>query len=343
MTLRARRILLAAALAWLAFALFVLLLSPLSVFGLQERLETSAAAALAQREHNWAHVDVRGQVAVLSGAAPSAAARDDARRTVLRSTWSGGVVAGGISRVRDETTQAREETGFAFRADLLNGRVLIRGDATDAASRDAIAEFARATFPAGADADLTLIPGGAPSAEWEDAAKRLLGQLARLDRGAIVLDGQQGGIIGQAANPQVAQSVATALSLLPEPYRAAIAVTPAGGVQLAEIPDAAACEAVVGAALGWNALRFDQGSAAPSPLSELALRRVGEVFSACGGETRLNVLIRRVDSQNDLAQERAQTVQTLLEAGGADADRLLISFDADLNAAIGFSVSSMEG
>jgi hypothetical protein len=343
MTTRARRLLLIAMIGWVGLTLFVLFVGPTSIGALERQLEANARIALDARELDWAQVTVEGQIATLSGAAPSNTARNEAIFTTLGSTWSGGVVAGGISRVVDETSDARSERSFAFRADLLNGRVNIRGDATDADARTAITQYANANFPAGADMDLTLIPGGAMSAEWESAATRLLGQLARLDRGAASLKDAQGGLIGDAANPQIAQSVSTALASMPGAYMAAVLIRPAGAPAIVRIPDAAGCQAVLRAAQGGASARFDLGGATPNPSSGVLLRRIGEVFAACPETTRLSVLIAIENDDADLASQRATSVLGFLVAGGADEADIDVNLTSDPGEIVTISTVLAEG
>lgn len=344
MTLRARKILLIALAGALLTVALAIAVGPFSVSSLQARLEDNARAALDRREMEWAHVHFRGQEATLTGAAPNDTAREIALDVVASSTWSGGRIAGGVTRVIDETTDARTDRGFSFRADVaVNGRVLIRGDATDAAARDAIARFATASFHNGADSDLTLIPGGAPAAEWEEAAKRLLGQLARLERGAIVLNGAQGGLYGEAENPQIARSVADALLTMPAPFRAASIVIPAGAPAIVHVPDIQACAAVIRAAQGTDELRFDTAGIEASPLTEIALRRLGRTLSSCPTNARLSVTINIAEGGAELARQRAAHVRSLLAGGSADEARIIVALADDRQQAITFSVSSIEG
>tara|TARA_R110000868_G_scaffold190550_1_gene434379 strand:+ start:39175 stop:40269 length:1095 start_codon:yes stop_codon:yes gene_type:complete len=344
MTLRARKILLIALAAVLVMTALLMMVGPFSVNSLQQRLEESARAALDRREMDWAHVRFRGQEAIVSGAAPNDTVREIALEVVASSTWSGGQIAGGVTRVIDETTDARIDRGFAFRADVaINGRVLIRGDATDAAARDAIARFATANFPNGADSDLTLIPGGSPAAEWEEAAKRLLGQLARLERGAIVLNGEQGGLFGEAENPQIAQSVANALLTMPAPFRAASIVIPAGAPPMIHVPDIDACAAVIRAAQGTDELRFERAGVAASPLTEIALRRLGRTLMACPPEAQLSVRINIAEGGEELARRRAARVRSLLAGGSAGETNIIVALADDQLQAITFAISSIEG
>jgi hypothetical protein len=343
MTPRVRRIALISAALLAAAGALLIAAGPFSVGALERRLEANAEEALIMRGHSWASVRFEGQRAILAGAAPSDVARADALATVASSTWSGGRIAGGVTRVTDETVEARFERGFVFRADAaMNGRVLIRGDATDARAREAIVGYAEDNFPNGADADLTLVPGGSASPDWQAAAMRLLGQLARLERGSIVLQGETGALIGEAANPQVAQSVAAALSNMPAGYRAAWLVTPAGAPAVSRIADSQACAAVIRAAQGTEILRFEREGADPSPLTAVALRRVGRTFSACPSDAVLEVGVLREAQRAGLDAERLDEVRLLVGQGVTENPRISVRLVQDQDGAITFSISTLE-
>ncbi len=67
---------------------------------IENKLQISATSALRNADMGWASVKISGQMAYLSGIAPSKAERDKARDVILRGTWHGGVVLGGITAVR---------------------------------------------------------------------------------------------------------------------------------------------------------------------------------------------------------------------------------------------------
>lgn len=344
MTVRARKLLLMAGGAWLALTVLTTSIGPISVGAIEDRLQAQAKNELERRGLDWAHVEMRGQHAILTGAAPTEDARADALSVVQASTWSGGVVAGGITRVTDNMTNARLERSFAFRADMaLRGRVLIRGDAPDASARAGISRFAGSNFTSGADTDLTLVPGGAATQDWEEAVKRLLGQLARLDRGAVFLEGDQAGLIGEASNPQIARSVVSTLARLPEPYRAAMIITPSGAPAEVVVEDELGCRAVIRAAHGTDDLRFDREAATPSPMTETALRRMARVFAACPDTLQLNVAVAVADGGEELALERRETVRAMLLSGGVPEERLQLVIPADAVQLITFDIEEVEG
>ena len=100
LTPRTRKTLLMAAGLVVLAAVVLFSFGPFSVGSIEARLAVGAREALDSRGHDWASVRMDGQRAILTGAAPDVEARDDAIATVLTSSWSGGVVAGGVTRVR---------------------------------------------------------------------------------------------------------------------------------------------------------------------------------------------------------------------------------------------------
>ncbi|OLF77662.1 hypothetical protein AWH62_03030 [Maricaulis sp. W15] len=344
MTPRIRKTLLMAAGILVLAAIVLFSFGPFSVGAIESRLATGAREALDARGHDWASVRMDGQRAIVTGAAPDNESREDALATVLASTWSGGLVAGGVTRVSDETIEARLQSGFVFRADVaINGRVLIRGDATDAGARDAIARYADANFPGGADTDLTLVPGGSSSPDWEEAAKRLLGQLARLDRGAVVLRGEQGALVGEAPNPQIAQSVSQALETMPVPFRAASVITPSGAPAEVRVADVEACSAVILAAQGTETLRFERAGATPSPFTSVALRRIGRMFATCPDTAGLTVSIRSDTGDAALDEARVAAVAALVTNISAEDPRIAVVLADRQDDAISFAIATLEG
>jgi hypothetical protein len=78
--------------------------SPMSAYALETRLQRAADDAMARSNADrWAEVTVSGQRAVIIGTAPTEADRERALMALRAATWTGGVVAGGITVIVDET------------------------------------------------------------------------------------------------------------------------------------------------------------------------------------------------------------------------------------------------
>ncbi|MCH8489647.1 MAG: hypothetical protein LAT81_06910 [Oceanicaulis sp.] len=166
--------------ALIAFAGFIALgalaihASPMSAKNLEARLYTDAQAALVRvRADGWADVSMNGQVATVTGRAPSREARDRVLAAVSRAAWAGGVVAGGVTRVIDETHLASQDDEFGLRADKVRGRLIVRGQAPDAETEARLRMLVAELSSNGGTVELTLAPGSAPEG-WERAARLLV-------------------------------------------------------------------------------------------------------------------------------------------------------------------------
>ena len=94
-----RRVWIAGVAGFVVLSSLAIYASPLSARSLEARLQDAADEALYDvRADDWARVEMNGQIAIVSGLAPDAEARDQALQAVSRAAWAGGVVAGGITR-----------------------------------------------------------------------------------------------------------------------------------------------------------------------------------------------------------------------------------------------------
>lgn len=344
---RVWRILGAGLIAFVLLGVFGVHFSPVSADRLERRLENNADDALSGREHGWAHVRMDGQRAIVEGRAPSESARLDALSAVLRSTWGGGDVAGGVTRVEDLTTRTEFERVFAFRATALNGRITIVGDAASETAGAAIVDFATQLFPAGQE--ISLVPAGetgAPAAEWEQAAKRVIAELARLERGTGVMTGRQIGLFGQAGSAQTARSVIGFASDLPPDFSASSYFTDRTGSVHSEINSLAGCDAVIRAARTDQALRFAPGRPELTAMSREAVVRIGEIIASCP-PIRLTVSVRVTGDPGEasvaLTESRARNIVALLRETGLSADRLDWNATETQTDVIRFEISAAEG
>lgn len=334
----------------LGFALFVLFgalaifASPLSASNLEARLQRAADEALyAVRAEDWARVEMDGQVATVTGLAPTPLARERALESVRRAAWVGGIVAGGITRVIDETRLDMEDTAFELRADLVGGRLTLTGFAPDAAGQARLSELAELRFPGRASVNVRLAPGSAPQG-WEAAARLMLGELARLDTGSALMAGDRLVVTGLSTNPQTVNSVRAALQEGPSGFFSTALVRAPGGSYRASIQDGALCETAVSAALGPRPVAFSPGRAELTEASRNTLRRAGEAFARC--ETPPLVVSVRANSGEGgepLALERARAIIAAMRAAGPAADRFEASIlGEDSPAAIDFSIAAGE-
>lgn len=334
----------------LGFVLFLLLgalavfASPLSAGNLEARLQRAAEEALySVRAEDWASVEMDGQVATVTGLAPDRIAQARALEAVRHAAWAGGIVAGGITKVIDETRLEREDADFELRADLVGGRLTLTGFAPDAAGQARLNELAELRFPGRASLDVRLAPGGAP-AGWESAARLMLGELARLDYGTGLMRGDRLVVTGISTNPQTVNSVRAALQQGPAGFVSTALVRTPGGSFHARIEDPALCRTAIDAALGPRPIAFSPGSASLTEPSRNMLRRAGDAFARC--DTAPLVVSVRADPEeggDPLALERAGAIITAMRAAGLAADRFEASvLPGEAHSAISFSIAAAE-
>lgn len=313
---------------------------------LEARLQAAAEAALAGREHGWASVSVSGQVATVSGQAPSESARLDALAAVSAAEWAGGRFAGGITRVEDDTTPNAIHSDFGLRAAAQNGRISVVGEVASETIRASLSEFATRLFPAGADISLAVNPDATADAAAEESARRLMTELARLDRGQIAVRSNRGVLYGTASNGQTAGSAVRGATELPAPFIGAAYVDHDRGDPLSLIPDRLACDVLIFAAIQPAELRFDPALETLRAQSRADLTALGAMLDSCP-ETRLVITAGLegnvpLDPQR-LAEARAEAVRDALLEGGARPEQIVTRIgDAD-SPRIRFETAPLEG
>lgn len=299
--------------------------SPLSAGALEARLQERADDALrAIRADDWASVELNGQTAILTGLAPNRREQDAALEALAGADWAGGVVAGGVTEVIDQTRLARESAAVQFNADLAGGRVVIRGLAPDAAMIDAIEAEARRLFTAGADVELTLAPGSAPEG-FEVAVRLLLSELSRLDVGGGRITRDRMVLTGLAANSAAATQARLSIERGAGGFDGAALVRTDGGRFTTTIEDALHCRLLIEAALGADPIAFAPGGDRLTETSAASLRRAGAVFAACSASP-LVIAVRAEGEQaaaEALALARAEAVIEAMAAAGAERERFL--------------------
>ncbi|XBQ16106.1 MAG: hypothetical protein ABL308_14275 [Oceanicaulis sp.] len=336
--------------ALIAFGLFVFLAalaihaSPLSAGSLEERLQSRADAALYEiRADAWAEVRVNGQVATVTGRAPDRAARDRALAVVQRADWAGGVVAGGITRVIDQTTVANMDARLGLRADFSSGRLVLSGFAPDSDAATRVVQQAERLFGDAVESEIRLAPGAAPLG-WEAAVRLGLAELARLEWGSVLIEGERMALTGRAANAQAVETVRAAFeSAAPGVFQIAALVRTEGQDFATEIADADLCELAVRAALGGRAIGFTPGLDTLAQGARPALRRAGEAYAACTtGPLEVRVRIEE-DGGEALALDRARAiVEAMAEAGRPAEDFTVEAGPADAERAVRFNVVPFE-
>jgi hypothetical protein len=317
--------------------------SPLSAHSLERRLAFAAEDALyAVRADEWVRMEVNGQVVTLSGQAPSRAAKEEALLVVSRSSWAGGAVAGGVTRVVDEIRLAHEGEDVRLSADLSGGRLVLTGFAPDAEAADQVRARAERLFPDRAEVDLRIAPGSAPPG-WDGAVRFLLAELARLDHGGGRIADGRIALTGLASSNQTLDTVRAAFDTPPSGFEAAALVRVDGGGFDGAVEDARLCDLLIDAALGQSRVSFTPGRATLAQGSQSLLGRAGRIYDACEAAP-LIVAVRAEGEGEDaeaLALERAEAIIAAMAGADPDRDRFLAeSAPSDGPAAVRLSVQA---
>lgn len=300
--------------------------SPLSAGALQARLQSSAEDALyAMRADEWASVQLNGQVATLSGLAPSRQARNAALEAVSTANWAGGVVAGGITKVIDQTRLPGEAETFALRADLNGGGLLLRGLVPDAETGERLRALARREVSGRIDTEFRLAPGAAPEG-WELTAGQMIVALARLDAGAGLTTRDTLAVTGLAPSAEDAIAIRASVEAVPEGFSSAALVRSDGEGFQAQLDDPVLCETLIRISLGQRPIGFAPGRSSLTGDARAALRRAGEVYAACSEAGNLMISVR-ADEVGDagaaLALMRGEAAAQAMAEAGMARDRFL--------------------
>jgi len=316
-----------------------------SVRFIEPELLAYARGALKESGATWAKVKMDGQVAILSGVAPSEADRDDLKLAVRASAGPGGPWLGGITQVRDEMTVAAAQKPFTWSAKRDGeGRIALSGYVPGRRFRQAIGVEARKLFPAGVD-DTTVVAAGHPTGPWEDTAIWSLRQLSQLQVGeAQFIDGVIT-VRGQATTAEAQAGIYASAKTLARSYQGIADITVSTApVALPEVPEdttaalvpvtpsmqrlsAEACQKLLDQIMADNVVGFANASAQIRPASHKLLDRMAQTSVDCG--TRF-LITGHVDGTSrelgldGLDRSRAEAAAAYLAAKGVDRERLVV-------------------
>jgi outer membrane protein OmpA-like peptidoglycan-associated protein len=306
-------------------------------------LQKAAAAALARNgAGDWATVSVEGQIATLSGTAPTEADREDAMTVVRSSAGRGGTWWGGITQVLDRTTLAPPRKPYVWSA--IRGadrRISLIGFVPGRRFQQQIKAEAQKLFPTGVD-DQTTVASGHPTGDWPGTALWALRQLSALQSGDARFADAVITIRGQAPNAKVQSEVFIAAKSPPRPYQGVAEITLSNSAVLPDAPDetvplpavtapvqrlaAADCQRLIDRAMTDNTIEFAAGSATIQVTSHAVLDRMAHTAIDCG------TLRFRVTGHTDgtaieagmtrLSQDRAEAVANYLTNKGVARERM---------------------
>lgn len=304
---------------------------PLSPKAVQDLLRVKIEAALEAQDLDFVTVTMRGQTAVLTGAAPDAARRAAAERAALLAAGPGGPWRGGVARVRNDLSLVDPEGLFAWRAVWREGRLRLEGSVPDAESQAALRDRAEALFP-GAAQDASATASGAPGgAGWRKLALASLHHLARLSQGeARMVDGRlfllgEGDERALEAARRFARSAAAPFEVTVDVVEtgALVSLDGGGAVELGA-PSASLCARLLREAAFAHPLEFEPRAAVLSRTGRARLEAVARLARRCDGHG-LVITGRARAPATPLGRGRGQALAKAFALAGVRRDRLRIA------------------
>lgn len=309
-------------------------------------LKAKVEAALKANDAKWAHVEMDGQKAILSGTAPSELDRDDAIEVARRAAGQGGAVWGGITKVDGEAIKL-EPPQTPYRWSALrgsNGSVSLRGHVPSRRFKLQILAEARKLFPGGVD-DRMDVASGQPTGDWVGTAVHGLHFLTMLSSGEVQLEDARLAIVGQPADDKARLDIDSGFGAVKRPFEAVINLSndsattdtpvdhandeappvPADTVQ--SLP-AADCQKLIDKALRDNVIRFAAKSSDVDAAGTRKTEQLAQTAVTCP-DLKLKVTghadsTTETDIATDISRKRAFATAKLLTAKGVEPDRLVV-------------------
>lgn len=318
-------------------ALFAMLVLPGFTMGdLQRQLQKRAEDALRADPQlaGWAKVELDGQRATVSGAAPSEELRQRAERTVLTSSGAGGDYAGGVTRVQNDVLVGEAVKPYTWTAKRTAAGIALSGHAPTQGIKDTLLLQARQMFNAAAEDTMRVAPG-APVGEWRRVAALGLEMLTSLKTGEARLVDNRLVIVGEGSEANVAALRARAATGPASGYEVRVDVTVEGqgftapGLRGIDLSNATpeACTKAFTEVMRNNTINFAVDRADIEARSEPLLESLVSVALRC--DTARIAVSGHTDATGDaganvrLSQLRANAVRNFLIARGVRADRIV--------------------
>ncbi|MEO1135459.1 MAG: OmpA family protein [Pseudomonadota bacterium] len=179
---------------------------PGSAGSVEQKLADGVQTAIGVEAASTTNVEIDGQKAILTGAAPSAQERDQIVERVTRSSGAGGMMLGGVTAIDASglsvSPQAPIASPFTFSAERGDVALSFSGYVPDQETRDTLFTLARELMPQITVAgDLDVARGAPVEADaWASAATASLRALSYLRSGAIAAEDTLFTLSGEAEN-----------------------------------------------------------------------------------------------------------------------------------------------
>jgi len=309
-------------------------------------LKVKVVSALKAHGGEWAHVEMNGQKAILTGTAPSELDRDDTVEVARHAAGPGGPVWGGITKVDGDAIKiAPSQKPYRWSAQRGdNRRVSLRGYVPSRQFRLQLVTEARKMFPGGV-IDQMSVASGQPTGDWVGTALHGLHYLTMLSAGEVQLEDARLSLLGQAADDKARLAIDTGFASVKRPFEGVVNLSaasntadtpvdhandeaPAVEAQSVQRLPAADCQALIDKALRDNVIRFGAKSAIVDAAGARKADLLAQTALTCA-DLKLKVTghadsVTETDVATELSRKRAFSTAKLLTGKGVESDRLVV-------------------
>ena len=306
------------------------------IFGIPkiDSMEKDIRAALDSKGYNSVQVDMSGNVATLSGDAPSEAAKADAISIAENTECSACKNKRRWHKVEDNISakSVAVQTPYTFSAvKNQNGNVIVNGYVPNETAKADIILAANRIFNTKVIDRKIQIASGAPDNKFLDVTESYMKELAVLDKGSFKQEGYNGLLKGTASDVDVRNRINQAGESLPGKYaagyRANINVPKVSVPETGEITSLSVCQKLFQEVKTGKRIQFETGAANIKGAESFDL--LNTIASAANRCPSFRIEIGgHTDSIGDagynqrLSEARAATVKNYLSDQQVEADRL---------------------
>lgn len=215
---------------------------------------------------SWAKVDMKGNVASLSGEAPSEAAKNEALK-VAQNTKCETCAGKDKDPAKIKTWhEARDDGMNVKRAPIVSpyvftgvrsedGSIVLDGYVRNVAERDSVIAEAKKLYGDRVTDRKIKIAAGEPNADWRNVISRNLTDLSTLEYGQFDMTDKTSVITGLASSEAVRSSLVSNYASLPSPYKGAATVQ-VPNAPAPQVTDIDVCQNMLNELKGKNKVNF---------------------------------------------------------------------------------------
>jgi len=317
-------------------SLLLSLIGPWNAKSRSAQMGASIENALNAAGHNFADVEMSGNVATLTGLAGSDADMQSAINVAENTSCETCKKKGKLWHVvrNDMTVQKAPElplvSPYVFNAVKdADGNVVLDGYVGNEAERQRVLREAAALFDGNITDNVLKIARGAPADGWGDVISNSLTNLASLDRGSVTINDAQTLIQGLTTDASVRDRVNASVATIGNGYVGAanITVPDTAAVNVGEVQNEGLCQNLFDTLKGESKINFAVDKAEIRGAASFDL--LNSLAAAANQCSSYSIRISgHTDSDGDadynqwLSEARANTVVAYLADSGVDAARL---------------------